>query len=172
MIHKTAKGREIDMTEITKQHENMKAVGNVPMNAKGDRLDKEGNVIKTVQAKETPAPQPVSRAATPKKKRGPKVTRKLVVDGSVLKIEITTDGELVVYNVMVDNDDHPYIEMSTSKRGSIVAKMAKKRKNGEFYFEFENADGSMDIVELPPDNVGKLIHTSRTEEFGKLDVSS
>ena len=46
---KTARGKVIDMSAMAQKYENTRAVGNVPMNAKGDRLDKQGNVKQTIQ---------------------------------------------------------------------------------------------------------------------------
>ncbi len=46
---KTALGRTIDMAALAAKHEDARAVGNVPMNAKGDRLDSKGNVKETIQ---------------------------------------------------------------------------------------------------------------------------
>jgi len=46
---KTALGRTIDMAALAQKYENERAVGNVPMNAKGDRLDSKGNVKETIQ---------------------------------------------------------------------------------------------------------------------------
>jgi hypothetical protein len=37
------------MAALAQKHENDRAVGNVPMNAKGDRLDSKGNVKETIQ---------------------------------------------------------------------------------------------------------------------------
>lgn len=47
---KTARGKVIDMSAMAQKYENTRAVGNVPMNAKGDRLDGKGNVKQTVQS--------------------------------------------------------------------------------------------------------------------------
>jgi hypothetical protein len=41
---RTARGKMIDMAAISAKHENTKAVGNVLMNAKGDRLNADGSV--------------------------------------------------------------------------------------------------------------------------------
>lgn len=41
---KTAMGKMIDMDAISKQNEDAIAVGNVPMNARGDRIDANGQV--------------------------------------------------------------------------------------------------------------------------------
>lgn len=47
---KTAKGKVIDMAAMAKKYEETRAVGNVPMNARGDRLDSRGNVKQTIQS--------------------------------------------------------------------------------------------------------------------------
>jgi len=47
---RTARGKYIDMAGLAKQNESVRAVSNVPMNARGDRLDAQGNVRATVQA--------------------------------------------------------------------------------------------------------------------------
>ena len=44
---KTANGRVIDMSAIARQHEQERAVSNVPINAKGDVIDNRGKVVKT-----------------------------------------------------------------------------------------------------------------------------
>ena len=46
---KTARGKVLDMASLAKKYEETRAVGNVPMNAKGDRLNKTGNVKATIQ---------------------------------------------------------------------------------------------------------------------------
>jgi hypothetical protein len=45
----TARGRTIDMSVLTAQNEKIKAVGNVLMNARGDRLNPDGTVKMTVE---------------------------------------------------------------------------------------------------------------------------
>ena len=47
---RTSRGKLIDMGALAQKHEETRAVGNVPMNARGDRLDKDGNVVATVQS--------------------------------------------------------------------------------------------------------------------------
>lgn len=46
IIHKTARGAQIDMSALTAANGQKKALGNVRMNAQGDLLDQKGNVIK------------------------------------------------------------------------------------------------------------------------------
>lgn len=47
---RTARGKYIDMAGLAKMHEDVRAVSNIPMNARGDRLDGRGNVKATVQS--------------------------------------------------------------------------------------------------------------------------
>ncbi len=46
---RTAKGKKLDMAGLAAKHEEVRAISNVSMNARGDRLDKNGNVAKTVR---------------------------------------------------------------------------------------------------------------------------
>jgi len=41
---RTARGMTIDMAALAAKNEKVKAVGNVPMNARGDRLNTDGSV--------------------------------------------------------------------------------------------------------------------------------
>ena len=41
---RTARGSMIDMAALAAQNERTRAVGNVPMNARGDRLNEDGTV--------------------------------------------------------------------------------------------------------------------------------
>lgn len=123
---RTAKGRIIDMQALAKANEEMRAVspGNVNMNARGDRIDKSGNVVQTVQAKSraarntTSAPQqtrvsdlPGGKAAKPaKKKPAPKAAE------------------------------------PTGPR--IVSENTKTRDDGTMYVEVEYDDGSMETKEV------------------------
>lgn len=46
-IYKTAQGKTIDLGTIMLQNETVRAVGNMNVNARGDRLDSENRVIET-----------------------------------------------------------------------------------------------------------------------------
>ena len=46
-VHKTAMGSVIDMDMIRLSNENTRAVGNMPVNARGDIIDSNGFVVKT-----------------------------------------------------------------------------------------------------------------------------
>ena len=44
-IYRTAKGLKVDMGQLRLQNEHVRAVGNMGVNARGDRIDAHGNVI-------------------------------------------------------------------------------------------------------------------------------
>jgi hypothetical protein len=46
-VHKTAMGSTIDMDLIRLSNENTRAVGNMPVNARGDIIDNTGTIVKT-----------------------------------------------------------------------------------------------------------------------------
>ena len=44
-VYKTAQGKTLDMGSLVLQHENVRAVGNMNVNARGDLIDDAGRVI-------------------------------------------------------------------------------------------------------------------------------
>lgn len=48
-IYRTANGKVVDMGKLMLQNENVRAVGNMGVNAKGDLIDPENRVIATKQ---------------------------------------------------------------------------------------------------------------------------
>lgn len=46
-VYKTAQGKTIDMGSLALQNENVRAVGNMKVNARGDLLDDNNNVIRS-----------------------------------------------------------------------------------------------------------------------------
>jgi len=46
-VYKTANGKSLDMGKLMLQNENIRAVGNMKVNARGDVLDDQNNVIQT-----------------------------------------------------------------------------------------------------------------------------
>jgi hypothetical protein len=46
-VYTTAQGRKIDLGALQAQNENVRAVGNMQVNARGDRIDPDGQVITT-----------------------------------------------------------------------------------------------------------------------------
>ena len=127
---RTAKGKNLDMSALAKQHENVRAVSNVVMNARGDRLDAKGNVVKTVRAiaqkqheiEEPPIMAPISNP--------------------------TKVGDAV--------KDAP-AEQPIEDTINIVNQALKEREeDGTFYLEIEYDDGSMETRELTADEAAKF----------------
>lgn len=46
--HRTASGKSIDMAALVSKNEKVRAISNVPMNAKGDLIDSNNNVVSPV----------------------------------------------------------------------------------------------------------------------------
>ena len=46
-IYRTAQGKTVDLGSLQVQNETVRAVGNMNVNARGDRLDADGNIIAT-----------------------------------------------------------------------------------------------------------------------------
>jgi hypothetical protein len=46
-VYRTAQGKLIDFGALEAQHQHVRAVGNMNVNARGDKLDADGNVIST-----------------------------------------------------------------------------------------------------------------------------
>ena len=46
--HRTASGKSIDMAALASKNEKVRAISNVPMNAKGDIIDSNNNVVSSV----------------------------------------------------------------------------------------------------------------------------
>lgn len=117
--HVSAKGRVIDMTAMAKQHENERAVSNVPINAKGDIIDSRGKVK-------------VSREDVKKE------FYKNSVPGIEEKLAIKDDEQKV---------DVPSEPAKPAEDENVVTRTLRKRKNGTEYYEIEYKDGSMEEVD-------------------------
>lgn len=49
--YRTAQGKTLDMGMFTAQHEKVRAVGNMKVNARGDTIDSEGRVVQSINDK-------------------------------------------------------------------------------------------------------------------------
>lgn len=113
--YKTARGRPIDVAAIIAKHESTRAVGNVPMNARGDRLNPDGsikvkseNIDKTVKKMQVQSenqslsnPTPIAHKPIDNKPTDNKPTRvtKARKDGSKF-IEVTDiDGNMTIEEI-------------------------------------------------------------------------
>lgn len=148
--HRTARGKEINMNALAKQHELDRAVSNVPINARGDVIDNRGKIVRTREevakvqyaAKELPQEKnkgikedPLDaynddRLAT--KKDLESMSQKEILDEmSALNQEID--------NAMGNPDDNPMVRDHNKE----VSRKKRKRKGGGEYYEVEWADGSI-----------------------------
>ena len=50
-IYKTAMGKGVDMTSLAAKNELTRAVGNAKLNARGDTIDANGQIVKTMPAR-------------------------------------------------------------------------------------------------------------------------
>ena len=85
-MHRTAMGKSVDMAALAAKNENTRAVGNMKVNARGDKIDSMGRVIQpvtervtnnysqTVGNKSANAVRPQARPSTPAK---PKIVEEL-----------------------------------------------------------------------------------------------
>jgi hypothetical protein len=76
-VYRTAKGREIDMTKLISQNELTLAVGNMSVNARGDKIGPGGKIIakrEQLHPASTPIPETINKPATPVAAPAPVVT--------------------------------------------------------------------------------------------------
>ena len=127
---KTAKGRIIDMGALSAKNETVKAVGNVLMNARGDRLNPDGSIRLTVEQmaridQNTKVPPHRTAISDPKPVMPAQAAQQRV---DVLEVEL---------------DPEP------------VSKITRTRDDGTKYVEIEYDDGSVETLELTEDGIKK-----------------
>jgi hypothetical protein len=115
---RTAMGKLIDMDAIAKQNEDTVAVGNVPMNARGDRLDETGRV-------RVPA-STVSR-----------VQRDLVQPTETIALTETEEIEKSVEKQKANR--------KKKVEPKVVSERTRYGLNGEEIIEVEYEDGSIEV---------------------------
>mgnify|MGYP001279307061 CR=1 FL=1 len=131
---KTARGAMLDMAALAAKHETARAVSNVPMNARGDRLNEDGTVkmkaeeiaVAHQNLKEPPQQQPIS---DPKpietKKAEPKPAP-----------EPQPEPEM------------PNLEEQFTEEAEAISKITRTRDDGTKYVEIEYDDGSIETLEI------------------------
>jgi len=119
---KTAKGKILDMAGLAKKYEETRAVSNVPMNAKGDRLDKAGNVKATIQ-NVSRAQHDVIEPAQPAPASDPIPTRN-------------------------DPPADPVMATAPDPDPVVISEEEKTREDGTVYVEIEYDDGSIETREI------------------------
>lgn len=123
---KTAKGRIIDMGVLSAKNETVKAVGNVLMNARGDRLNPDGSIRLTVE----------QMARIDQDRKSPPV-RTAISDPKPVMPEQAAQKRVDVPEVELDPEP--------------VSKITRTREDGTKYVEIEYDDGSVETLELKED---------------------
>lgn len=123
---KTAKGRIIDMGAILAKNETIKAVGNVLMNARGDRLNPDGSVRLTV---EQMARIDQDRKVPPH------------------RTAISDPKPVMPEQAVQQRVDVPEVELDPEP----ISKITRTRDDGTKYVEIEYDDGSVETLELTGD---------------------
>jgi hypothetical protein len=117
---RSARGRIVDLGALAAQNEKTRAVGNVPMNARGDRLDAKGNVKTKVED--------IARVTQTVK---------------------TTPKETAVSDPVPITSNSPQEQETIPEPGpEIVSKITRTRDDGSQYMEIEYEDGSIETVEV------------------------
>ena len=148
---RTARGSMIDMAALAAQNERTRAVGNVPMNARGDRLNVDGTVkvkaediaVAHQNLQEPPQQQPISdpkpietkvppQKPTPKKKE----TKAKEVKQEVKATPPPADPEI------------PNLEEQFNEDLQAISKITRTRDDGTKYVEIEYDDGSIETLEI------------------------
>lgn len=124
---RTARGKMIDMAALSAKNETARAVGNVLMNARGDRLNPDGSIRYTAEqiarADQNIKQPPVETAISDPKPLQPKPVAK-------------TEPQ--------PNPVMPTVELEPE----IVSKITRTREDGSQYMEVEYEDGSIETIEV------------------------
>ena len=120
---KTARGKVIDMAALAAKNETARSVGNVLMNARGDRLNSDGSVKYTAEE--------IARADAAQ--RTPPVSVPISNPKPIMP-KANPEPEL----------EQPVVEPEPE----AVSKITRTRDDGSKYAEIEYDDGSIETLEL------------------------
>ncbi len=124
---KTAKGRMIDMSALAAKNESAKAVGNVLMNARGDRLNPDGTIRWSAEE--------IARADAAQ--RTPPVQTPI------------SDPKPIVQEPQPEPEIETEIDVPTPKpEPEVIGRITRTREDGTKYVEIEYEDGSIETNEL------------------------
>ena len=122
---KTARGRMIDMAALAAKNETARSVGNVLMNARGDRLNSDGSIKYTAEE--------IARADAAQ--RTPATTTPISDPKPIMQ--------------QPDPEPEPEVELpEVVLEPEAVSKITRTRDDGSKYAEIEYDDGSIETVEL------------------------
>lgn len=136
---RTARGTMIDMSALATKHEMTRAVSNVPMNARGDRLNEDGSVRVSAEDiavahqnnAEPPQQQPIS---DPKPIETKPIEQK----------QKTTKPQTVEPVI-------PDLEEQFTEEPEAISKITRTRDDGTKFVEIEYDDGSIETLEINND---------------------
>lgn len=118
---KSAMGKVVDVAALMKENEGTLAVGNVKMNARGDRLGPDGKVIVPVQQVAKKQKSVVSQPVT-------------------ASIEAASNPAKVVAE-----EEKRTAKKSKKPENKIINMTSKIDENGDSYTEIEYEDGSIEV---------------------------
>jgi hypothetical protein len=134
---RTARGAMIDMAAMATKHEDTRAVGNVPMNAKGDRLNGDG----TIKMKAEDIAIAHHNATVPPQQQPLSNTKPIVAE----KPKTPTKKQMPEDPVMPD------LEEQFTQEPEAISKITRTRQDGTKYVEIEYDDGSIETIEVKLD---------------------
>lgn len=140
---RTARGKSIDMTALAAQHEHTRAVGNVPMNARGDRLNSDGSIKVTAEdiaiAHHNTATSPQQQALSDTKP----IEAKKPKSATSTETEMPQREEPTVQEPIM-----PDLEEQFNQEPEAISKITRTRDDGTKYVEIEYDDGSIETLEI------------------------
>lgn len=118
---KSAMGKVVDIAALMKENEGTLAVGNVKMNARGDRLGPDGKVIVPVQQVAKKQKSVVSQPVT-------------------ASIEVASNPAKVVAE-----EEKRTAKKAKKPENKVINMTSKIDENGDSYTEIEYEDGSIEV---------------------------
>ena len=135
---RTARGSTIDMAALASRHETTRAVGNVPMNARGDRLNVDGSVKVSAEqiavAHQNTIEPPVQQALSETKPITPITAPEPIAEPAEFAEPEVAD-----------------LEEQFTVEAEAISKITRTRKDGTKYAEVEYDDGSIETLEINTD---------------------
>ena len=149
---RTARGSMIDMAALAAQNERTRAVGNVPMNARGDRLNEDGTVkvkaediaVAHQNIQQPPQQQPISDP----KPIEPVVFKEQVKPQPKKATPKQEKAEPVKPNIPQPEPEMVNLEEKFSETPEAISKITRTRNDGTKYVEIEYDDGSIETLEI------------------------
>ena len=133
---KPARGSMIDMAALAARHETTRAGSNVPMNARGDRLNEDG----TIKVKAEDIAVAHQNTVTPPEQQP--ISNPKPITAKPAPIE---EPDEFKEPEVVD------LEEQFSTEPEAISKITRTRKDGTKYVEIEYDDGSIETLEIDLD---------------------